>query len=177
MVVPDAVPVDPTTVLGGSVDGAMVPLVGGAWTEARPVVVGQVASDGLTQLSYASAVTDATACTHRALAELTRRGVARHPAVVAVSDGAVWIRELLDWRCPQAVRVRDVPHAVGSLAQAAQAAFGPGTEPTSAGIATQRHALRHGDPDQVLAALTALPSSPERDGALRDLGTRRAMLR
>lgn len=65
------------------------------------------------------------------LAELSRRGVIGHPTVVAVTDGALWIREVLDWQCPHAVRILDVPHAAGWLATATQASFGPGTAGTS----------------------------------------------
>lgn len=176
VVVPETVPATPTTVLGLSVDGAMVPLVGGEWTEARTLVVGQVAATGMTALSYASHVRDAATFQRRALAELTRRGIPDAAHVVAVTDGAVWIQEFLDWHCPRAVRVLDFPHAAGYLAPAAQAAFGPGTVETSEWFTTQRHELRHGDPDRVLAALAALPPSEARDDARRYLTTRRAML-
>lgn len=118
--VPDAVAVAPETALGVSVDGAMVPLVGGVWAGARTAVIGQVVTDGTTvrttQLSYVSHLTDAATFSRRALAELTRRGVPTHHPVVSVSDGAVWIQELLNLHCPQAIRVLDLPHAAGYLA-------------------------------------------------------------
>jgi hypothetical protein len=92
---------------------------------------------------------------------------------VAVSDGAVWIQELLDWHCPHSVRVLDFPHAAGYLAAAAQASFGPGTAATSEWFTTQRHELRHGAPGQVLAEL---PPSPERDTAACYLTSGRPMV-
>jgi hypothetical protein len=96
VVVPERMPVPDGAVLGLSSDGAMVPLVGGDWTEARTVVIGQVAPAGrMTPLSYASHVTGAATFTRLALAELTRRGVPGAASVVAVTDGAVWIQEVL----------------------------------------------------------------------------------
>lgn len=178
--IPDADPIAAAEVVQVSLDGAMVPLVGGAWAEVRTLAIGRVHGGGetvrTTALSYASHLTDATAFGRLSLAELSRRGVPAHPRVVAVTDGAVWIQEVLDLQCPHAVRVLDFPHAAGYLATVAQAAFGPGTAETSAWFATQRHALRHGDPDTVLAALDALPPGPERDTARGYLTARRAML-
>lgn len=178
---PDAVMVGPETVLQLSVDGAMVPLVHGGWTEARTAAIGEVtrADDGTIQttaLSYVSHVADAATFTRLALAELTRRGVGQAGTVVAVNDGAAWIQGFLDLHCPAAVRILDLPHAAGYLAQAAQAAFGPGTAQTSEWFAIHRHALRQGETPAVLLALSALPASPERDAALGYLTPRGAML-
>lgn len=177
---PDAVAVPAGTVLQVSVDGALVPLVGGEWTEARTAAIGCVVQDGndghTTALSYVSHVTDAATFSRLALAELSRRGIGDAATIVAVNDGAVWIQEFLDLHCPQATRVLDFAHAAGYLARAAQAVFGPGTPATSEWFGQQRHELRHGDPDRVLAAVAALPSSQERDTVLGYLTTRRAML-
>lgn len=179
--IPDAVAVLPEAVLQLSVDGAMVPLVHGAWTAARTAAIGQItrADDGTVQttaLSYVSHVTDAATFGRLALAELTRRGVGQARTVVAVNDGAAWIQAFLDLHCPAAVRILDLPHAAGYLAQAAQAAYGPGTAQTSEWFATQRHALRQGNVQAVLAALTAFPPSAERDTALGYLTPRVPML-
>jgi hypothetical protein len=135
-----------------------------------------VTAAGTTAVSYVSQVADAATFTHFAVTELTRRGVPEAPTVIAVTDGAPWIQTFLDLHCPQAIRILDFAHAAGYLAQAAQAAFGPGTAATSAWFGQQRHELRHGDPDQVLTALAALPPSVERDTALGYLRPRRAML-
>lgn len=180
VMVPDAVPVAADAVLHLGIDGAMVPLVGGIWAEVRTLAIGEVTrqEDGVTTtaLSYASHLTDAATFGRLSLVELMRRGVPEHPTVVAVTDGAPWIQELLDLQCPQAVRILDMPHAAGYLAQAAQASFGPGTAQTSEWFATHRHALRHGNPDTVLEALVALPPSAERETALGYLTARRAMV-
>ena len=171
----------PSAPLQLSVDGSMVPLLGGEWREVRVAAVGRLQSGAtgpqLTDLSYTATLGTAEMFSQEALGELHRRGVDQAPTVVAVSDGAPWIQGFVDLHCPQAVRVLDFAHAAGYLAQAAQASFGPGTAATSDWFATQRHALRHGAPEQVLAALTALPASAERETALRYLGERRSMIR
>jgi hypothetical protein len=177
VVVPDAHPLDPAKPAILELDGAMVPLVGGEWAEVRTLVIGTQDGETTTALSYVSHLAPAATFARTILPDLTRRGVDAHPGpVVALSDGAVWIQDLLDLHCPQAVRVLDVMHAAGYLAQAAQASFGPGTEQTSEWFAATRSALRRGDTATVLASLAALPATPERDTALHYLGSRRAML-
>lgn len=177
VVVPEAQPVPPAQAAILELDGAMVPLVHGEWAEARTLVIGVQDGETTTALSYVSQLAPAATFARTILPELTRRGVDAHPGpVVALSDGAVWIQELLDLHCPRAVRVLDVMHAAGYLAQAAQASFGPGTERTSEWFATTRAALRRGAADTTLTLLAALPASPERDTALHYLGQRRAML-
>jgi hypothetical protein len=174
--VPDAVP----ALLQVSVDGAMVGLVGGEWGEVKLAAIGVVERDAAgtattTGLSYVARLTDAERFTPHALPELVRRGADR-AAVVAVADGAPWIQGFLDWHCPHAVRILDFPHAVGYLAQAAQETWGPGTAATSEWLAVQAQILKHGDPEDVLLALAALPPGPARDAALGYLGARRAQI-
>jgi hypothetical protein len=174
-------PSTPQEPLQLSVDGSMVPLVGGEWREVRVAAIGrlQPGADGpsAAELSYTATFGTAEAFGHEALGELSRRGLEQAPTVVAVSDGAPWIQGFIDLHAPQAIRILDFAHAAGYLAQAAQASFGPGTLATSEWFATWRHTLRHGEPEQVLAAVAALPASDERDTALRYLGERRAMIR
>lgn len=175
--VPDARPLPPVQAAILELDGAMVPLVHGEWAEARTLVIGTQDGATTTALSYVSQLAPAATFGRTVLGELARRGIAAHPGpVVALSDGAVWIQELLDLHCPQAVRVLDIMHAAGYLAQAAQASFGPGTEQTSEWFATARAALRQGDAATTLARLAALPPSPARDTASHYLDQRRAML-
>lgn len=173
----------PTELLQVSVDGSMLPVVGGEWREARLAAIGVVrraptdpSAVQTTQLSYAATFGSADAFGQEALGEVVRRGVDQAVRVVAVSDGASWIQEFLALHCPQAVRILDFAHAAGYLASAAQASFGPGTVETSEWFARQRHELRYGEPDRVLRALAALPASEDRDTALRYLRERRPML-
>ena len=179
--IPDPDPFAPTATIGLCLDGAMVPLVDGEWQEVRTLTVSRVvvtdAEVRTTDLSYVSQLAPAAVFAHTIGVELTRRGVLTHPGtVVAVSDGAVWIQEALDLQVPQAERVLDVMHAVEYLADAAKASFGPETAATSEWLGIWRHALRAGRWREVLTALEALPSSPERTNALRYLGSRTAML-
>lgn len=158
-----------------SVDGSMVPLADG-WHEVKLAAIGARTGDALTALSYTATLGDAATFGHAALGELMRRGVPSAADVVTVNDGADWIQGVLDLHCPQASRVLDFAHAAGYLATAATAAYGEGTDPARAWFATQRHELRHGDPDAVLAALGALPPSDDRDTAVGYLTARRPQI-
>jgi len=84
-----------------SVDGAMIPLVGGEWAEVKTLVVGDIGEAVLekgeavvhsTNLSYFSRLTDSNTFQRLALVETQRRGVETAQQVVAVTDGAVWIQ-------------------------------------------------------------------------------------
>jgi hypothetical protein len=157
-----------------SADGAMVPVVGGEWAEAKTLAVGTVEAvpqaDGTTlararELSYFSRVTDAATFGRLALAELHARGTENAGLVVAPLDGAEWLQGLLDLHRPDAVRVLDFPHAVQHLGSAAQAAWGVGTGAAAGWLAQQARALKHAGPDAVLAALRALPAEAAADPA------------
>lgn len=174
-----------------SADGAMVPLVGGAWAEVKTVAVGTVVAaakggEGHTeQISYFSCLADAASFTRLAKVELHRRGVATAETVCAISDGAPWLQGFMDAHRSDAVRILDFPHAAEHLGIAAHAVFGPGTAAGSEWLGVQRHELKHGDPDAVLAALRALSAeeaacpmeaAKARDGVVSYLEQRRAQL-
>src|SRR5215212_6408082 len=83
-----------------SADGAMVPLVGGAWAEVKTVVVSQVGErvvvDGKAVIpththSYFSRLSDADTFQRLSLGELTRRRLETAEQLAAVNDGAEWI--------------------------------------------------------------------------------------
>jgi hypothetical protein len=176
-------PTVPPTALQLSVDGGMVPLVHGAWRETRVLTIGALTPDPAHGTSaqfgapsYFAALCGADDFAREAVGEVVRRGLDQAPRVVAVSDGAPWIQGFVDLHCPQALRILDFAHAAGYLAQAATEAFGAESAPMRAWFTTQRHELRHGDPDQVLAALAALPGGEARETALRYLGERRPMI-
>lgn len=174
-----ALPLEGSPVVAGpvqvSVDGSMVPLLDG-WHEVKLVAIGARTGTTLTALSYAATVGDADTFGDEALGELVRRGIPHATDVVTVNDGAEWIQGFVDLHCPQAQRVLDFAHAAGYLALAATAAYGEGTAAAQTWFMTQRQQLRHGDPDAVLAALARLPTSDERDRALRYLTARRAQI-
>lgn len=153
-----------------SVDGAMVPLVGGVWREVRTLAVGAIGTSPsgerhTTALSYRSRLTGTTAFAEAVLGELHRRGTEHAAVVAAVADGAVCCQQVFDEHVPGSVRILDFPHAVEHLATVAQAVFGSGTEATSEWLGVQRHELRFGNPDIVVAAIAALPVAAASDPA------------
>jgi hypothetical protein len=169
-----------------SADGAMVPLTGGEWAEVRTIALGAVEADrdGVPhtgQLRYFSRLCSAAAFIDWVELPLYEAGTAQAGTVVAVQDGADWLTQLVDAHCPDAVRILDFPHAAEHLTKAAQAALGLGTAETSIWLDTWLHALKHGDPDEVIAAVRALPApSPEaaavREGTAGYLSRRRRQI-
>jgi hypothetical protein len=148
-----------------SLDGAMVPLVGGEWAEVKTLALGEVATvttaDGTattrtTALSYFSRLTDADTFREQARGEVYRRGTAAAGVVCAVQDGAEWQQRFVDHHRPDAVRILDFPHAVEHLATVGRAVFGSGTAAHRDWLGVQAHTFKHGDPAQVLAALRSL---------------------
>lgn len=145
-----------------SVDGAMVPLVGGEWAEVKPLVVGTLTGQApgervrAEELSYFSQLADAEHFTAAALVETHRRGTETADVVVAVADGAAWVQGVVDAHRVDAVRILDFGHAAGYLTEAAHAVYGAGTAACEAWVERQRHELRHGEPEGVVAALQAL---------------------
>jgi hypothetical protein len=162
-----AIPVGPDRQVV-SADGAMVPLLHGAWTEVRTLALGVLPaptdlpdeSAHVHDIRYFSRLCSAHDFTRQVTRPCYERGTARASTVVAVVDGADWLQDLLDAHCPQAVRILDFPHAAGYVVDAAKAAFGPGTQEVSAWLATWLHELKHGQVDAVLASirLLAMPS-------------------
>lgn len=144
-----------------SVDGAMVSLVGGTWTEVKTLALGTVAADPLApsqvrtrDLSYFSRRDEAASFTRLATVETHRRRTETAQTVVAVVDGAACCQGFIDHQRHDAVRVLDYAHAMGYLGQAAQALFGTGTAAASEWRGRQAHALRHGQAEAVLRQLT-----------------------
>jgi hypothetical protein len=176
-----------------SVDGAQVPLVHQVWAEVKTLAVGTVTQrlgrKGLTPhtqaLSYFSRLADAATFRRVAWVETHRRGVTAATDVCGVVDGADWCQGFLDWHCPDAVRILDWAHAAEYVSAAARSVFGAGTPALTLWLDQQLTELKQGDPDEVLAALAALPavwvSGPDglhcpRDTALGYLTKRRAQI-
>lgn len=140
---------------------------------------------GTTARSYFSRLADAETFGWAATLETYRRGTERAGVVCAVLDGAVWRQGFVDLHRPDAVRILDFPQAVEHRNAAAGAVFGAGTPAAQTSLTAQAHILAHGDPDQVRAALTALPvarapvpaeAGRVRDAVLGSLTTRRAQI-
>jgi len=102
-----------------SVDGAMVPLVGGVWAEVRTLARGAVGVREIQtrrdrertvhaqDLSYFSRLTDHDTFARLATVETQRRGTATAGVVCAVVDGAPWIQDFINTHRPDAVRILD----------------------------------------------------------------------
>lgn len=145
-----------------SVDGAMVPLVGGVWAEVKTVAIGTVGERvwekdhfavHTRDISYFSRRADHLSFSQQASGETHRRGTATAGTVLGIVDGAEWEQSFLDDHRPDAVRILDWGHAAEHLALAGQALFGMGTATLSAWLGRWLHELRHGDPAAVLAEL------------------------
>lgn len=144
------------------VDGAMVPLVHGQWTEVRTLAVGEVQApratpDGsvvqTTNLSYFSRRTDSTTFGDLATVELHRRGIEGARRVGAVVDGAVWCQSFVDLHYPEAVRMLDFAHAAEYLTAIAQTPSADGSLLTTEDVVALRQTLKHDGPAAVLAQL------------------------
>lgn len=169
-----------------SADGVMVHLVDGKWTEVRTIAIGTVedrkGEPHVTELSYFSRRCSADQFIRQATLPTYERGTRGAETVVAVMDGASWLQELIDEQCPGAVRIVDFPHAVSYLSAAAQAAFGAGSREASAWLDEWASKLKTREPEEVLAAIRALPTSTReaagaKGAALRYLGQRCEQIR
>jgi hypothetical protein len=145
-----------------SVDGAMVPLVGGDWAEVKTLVVGTGAAcsrgDGTPDvqthhLSYFARLTDAETFQRLTLSELYRRRVETAAQVAVVSDGAEWIQGFVDYHCPEAIRILDFPHAAERISQIGDTVLGEGSAASAVWRTTQLHRLKHMGADGLLAEL------------------------
>lgn len=172
-----------------SVDGAMVPLVGGEWAEVKTLVLGRINEpvwEGdewkvhASELSYFSRLMEAESFGRAALGETHHRGVETAAQVVAVTDGAVWEQGFIDYHREDAARVLDFPHAAGYVAQAGNAVWGDGTATTRAWLSKQLHTLKHEGPTEVLSELRTLaqdhPELPELTESLAYLEKREAQM-
>lgn len=142
-----------------SVDGAMVPLRHGAWTEVRTLAVGEVqppkpTRDGprvsTTNLSYFSRRVDSSTFGDLATAELHRRGIEGARRVGAVVDGAAWCQSFIDLHYPEAMRILDFAHAAEYLTAIAQTPGPDGPLLSPVELVQLRQRLKHDGPAAVL---------------------------
>ncbi len=153
-----------------SVDGAMVPLVGGTWTEVRTLAVGEVVvREARTRrdrertvhtehLSYFSRLCDHETFGQLAGVETQRRGTETAGVVCAVADGAPWIQGVVDLHRPDAVRILDWPHALEYVARVGAAVYGADTAAAAVWLARQKRTLLTDTPTGVLAEMRRLRS-------------------
>ncbi|MGB6068074.1 MAG: ISKra4 family transposase, partial [Desulfomonilaceae bacterium] len=148
-----------------SVDGAMVPLVGGEWREVKTLTLGELEDPVCEdeewvvhsrEHSYFSRLANASDFQRLALVETHARGVEQAAVIAAVTDGAEWEQSFLDFHCPRAVRILDFPHAGEHLTPIGQALWGEQSEQTQLWLAEQRHRLKQSGPADLLADLHQL---------------------
>jgi hypothetical protein len=148
-----------------SVDGAMVPLVGGEWAEVKTLTIGEIEAPVLEQgewvvhsqeHSYFSRNAEANDFRRLALVETHQRGVEEAEVIAAVTDGAEWEQGFIDFHCPRAVRILDFPHAGERVSQIGQTLWGQDTDPTQTWLAEQLHSLKHTGPEALLSELKLL---------------------
>jgi hypothetical protein len=160
-----------------SVDGAMVPLVGGEWKECKTLVVGEPRVTPGAQgepvvksehLSYFSRAMDAETFKWQALVETQRRGVATAQAVASVSDGAEWIQGFVDFHRYDAVRILDLPHVGEYVHKVAQAVYGEGTPQAQDWWHTRMQALKERGASSLLAELRGLCEAQPQCSPLSD---------
>lgn len=170
-----------------SVDGTMVPLVGGEGAEVKTLVLGEIEEPVLEKgewvvharnLSYFSRLADAETFAQLALVEAHRRGVETARQVIAVTDGAEWEQGFIDYHRADAVRVLDFPHAGEHIGRMGAAVWGVNTPATKQWVSTHMTHLKHQGPAVVLPELRALtddhPDLPELAGCLAYLEKREA---
>jgi hypothetical protein len=170
-----------------SVDGALIPIVGGEWAEVKTLVIGAVQPPTVvngetvirtTEHSYFSRLADADTFQRVALVETQRRGVETAEAVGFVTDGSEWLQKFADHHRADAVRILDFPHAGEHLAAVGQACFGEGSAEAQSWLKTQLHVLKHAGPSAVVAEVARLvaaqPEVPDLAGHFAYLEKRTA---
>jgi hypothetical protein len=146
-----------------SIDATKVPLVGGAWTDAKLAVMADlvpaVEADGqpsveAVNLSYVARWEPAERFARTLTAEAQRRGLEAARDLASPNDGADWIQGVLDHMAPRAVRILDEPHAAEHLGTIGALVYGEHSAAATAWTERQRTRLRQEEPAAVLAELT-----------------------
>ena len=153
-----------------SVDGVMVPTVGGTWHEAKIVAIGRVGRDKQGEpttldTSYFCRMASSDDFADAATVEIHRRGIERATTVLGIADGATWCQRFFDLHAMNAVRILDFYHAVEHLGVAARAVYGEESEAMTTWVDIHRHALLYDDPATVITALATLPVERAADPA------------
>jgi hypothetical protein len=148
-----------------SADGAMIPLLHGLWAEVRTLVIGEVQPAvqekgewvvHTRNLSYFSRKVSAQEFGRLALVEMHRCGVENARAVAAVMDGADWEQGLVDFHCPQVIRILDFAHAAEPLNAIGEFLQGEHRPKSQAWLKDRTHRLKQEGPEALLLALEKL---------------------
>lgn len=148
-----------------SVDGAMVPLVQGQWSEVRTLAIGEVqparsGPDGVqietSNISYFSRRCDSSSFSSLATGELHRRGLDGAQQVAAVVDGAEWCQSFIDLHYPEAVRILDFAHAAEYVTAIGQSDGPQGALLSAEELNKLYQLLKVEGPEKVIAQLRAV---------------------
>jgi hypothetical protein len=139
VVIPDS------EVMSVSSDGVMVPLLKEGWKEVKIASISAVeqSDEGitLTQHSYRAGLWEASVYGTQLWAEACRRGLEKAKMVVCVSDGAIWIWNLMFMCFAYRVEILDWWHAVQRLWTIAHACLA--ADAAKAWVSAQQHCLAH----------------------------------
>lgn len=132
-------------VMSVSSDGVMVCLREEGWKEVKIASISAVEQTEqgptLTQHSYRAGLWDASLYGHHLWAEACRRGLEKAKTVVCVSDGAIWIWNLMFICFAYRIEILDWWHAVQRLWTIAHACLTP--DAATAWVVRQQHTLAH----------------------------------
>jgi hypothetical protein len=155
-----------------SADGAMVPLLHGAWAEVKTLVIGEVQPAvrekgemvvHTRNLSYFSRKVSSEEFETASLGEMHRRGVQNAKAVAAVMDGAEWEQSFADYHCPRAVRILDFAHAAEHVNQVGEFLYGEHMAESQAWLKERLHHLKHEGPKKLLLEMQKLQKKYPQD--------------
>lgn len=94
-------------------------------------------------------------------------------ALVFISDGSVWLRQMMERLCPKATLILDLYHVLGHISEAGSGAFGSGKR-ASIWLEDQRKLLLESKLDSVLINIRVLSIAPGlRDSVCSYLETNR----
>lgn len=96
-----------------------------------------------TKLSYFSRSYPVREFERYTLSELQRQGEEGAKEVLAVNDGAAWIRSFIDYHCPKAVQVIDFSRAQSYVSRLGKMILGEETEAFKAWHKAKSYQLKH----------------------------------
>src|SRR6476646_1952241 len=158
-------------------DGAMVPLVGGKWAEAKTLILGTVGEalqvEGevhwpVRELSSFSRLCDNKQFERLSLVETQRRGLERAGQVAAIADGAEWIQGLIDYHRPDALRILDFAHATEYLSKLGASVHGEQTPALQQWLAEPCRRLKAEGGQRLLTDLHAWSDGQPQSDARRE---------
>jgi hypothetical protein len=150
-----ALPEPDAPVMALSMDGVMINMRGEGWKEAKvaSISVVEAVQEGtgeepkvqLSRHSYRAGLWDAAAFAKQQWAEACRRGLAKAQKLVCVSDGAVWIWNIILTCYASCIQVIDWWHAVEKLWEIGGILLGEGSNVTEAWVKHLKDLLWAGD--------------------------------